>query len=860
MTPSPFAPDPNKLKASFGQFCSTVIRPTVDTDKAIWNARVRQNYLYYRGDQHLGYGNSGVPGFADYVAVGNSSQLGVLNRSNANLEEVYDYVLNVFQGDVDTFTAVLGSRAPNCQAQARDRGNELEVRLKSKADRVNAWLDSGWKINLLHGRLVRGLALYGTMFSYTRFRIDGRAYGLSHQQNYQTQLAPLGDVMYHCMYCGQVTPATQAQAMAAQTPGLPPDTVPCSKCGNPLGPSSLVQPDMIETLVPSGTTPYANGAVECNIYNPAHFTVDLSKSDLSEAPWGILELEVDKGSLVLAYPELREKVYQEQYNIDDIAKGSMGKWTRALLTSPSGYTVNPRKGQWLLSLVWLTPAAYEYIPGDKSGQVRDYMHETYPDGVRVPMVNGELLVGNNSKQYKDIDGQMKPYPNRMVNERMTSVIACCKPKHSETIYADPYFECMIQAADVINDSVNIVVESGERSNPLTIADPEIMDPEWVRWNRNNPGLFYFAKANSGGFDKSFFKLNVATVSGDLISFIDKYLSWTREITGIVPALFGGMSGGSDQTAYEADLKHNQAMMKLSPTWENIRQFWAQTKENGINQAAKYSDGKLYSNDQHGNVQSTEIPDIYDLCQGGWYMECEESMPMSIGQRRNWVMSILKLDPQLQANVFGVNEPENVMIIQESIGVADWTVPGYDQIQRLHDVISQLSQGQPIQQPPPPPPTDPMTGMVLGPPPPPPPPQPSIPFDGFLFDAAFAVKVLKGWLRSDRGAQMQGTPGYDNVMAYAHQAQSTVPPPPSPDKMLSISANLQDMQPGAQAAIMQHEGIQVPPGAPVMLPPPPPKPLAPPLAPPKVGAESHPSAGGPPHLMPPHEPQLQGALQ
>ncbi len=108
------------------------------------------------------------------------------------------------------------------------------------------------------------------------------------------------------------------------------------------------------------------------------------------------------------------------------------------------------------------------------------------------------------------------------------------------------------------------------------------------------------------------------------------------------------------------------------------------------------------------------------------MEAEESMPMSIGQRRNWVMSILKLSPEVQNNVFGISDPDNVILIQETVGMADWRVPNYDQIMRLHDVVTKLLQSSPLPGQPGPP--DPMTGQ----PEQPGPPQPSIPYNSFLF--------------------------------------------------------------------------------------------------------------------------------
>lgn len=847
-----------RLKASISGLCATTIRPTVEVDKTIWNARIRRNDLYYRGFQSPVYSNLGG-GLTDYQQVGQNVPLGVQASFNQD-QSLYDYVLNFLQGDVDTYIAVLGGRAPNCQAQARDLANDSHVRLKMKADRVNSFLNSHWHVGMLHPQLIRGLALYGTMFSYTRYRISARKYGLSQQTQYETSYVPQGQAEYHCPNCGAITPADQAQMLAGEVPDLPLGTVPCSQCGMPLGGEWLVQPDDMLTLVPSQSVPFANGSVECSILNPAHITAPVYVPDMEHVPWCIKETEEDKGSLLQAFPELREKAYSDSYYISPLDAASLGRYTRELITSPSGYQIPRIRSRWLFTELWMTSACYEYLPGDRNGEIRDWLHENFKDGLKVPMVNGEALVGDPNKRTKEFPTGT---PSRIVNERLTSVIAACKPKPGEMLYSDPYFECMIQMQDTVNDSLSMLIEQAERSNPFVIADPEILDPDMLRQYANIPGEFKFAKPGSvGSLDKGFFRVAAAELNPVLISFIDKYLDWCRNITGILPALFGGSSGGSNQTAYEADLKHNQAMMKLMPTWNNVRDFWAKTKENGIYQAAKYSDGKLYTSDQQGTVQSTDIDGIWELMEGGWFMECEESIPQTIGERRNWVMSTLKLPPEIQQKVFGVGDPVNAVEIQEIVGMADWRVPGYDQVIRLHDVIGKLRQQQPIPAPPPPPMLpDPMTGMVP-PPPPPGPPMPSIAFDSFLFDPPLALQVVRGWLVSDKAAseQMTNPDGYENVMAYGQSIKQMMGPDTQiPPPKFSISETLGNMTPPAQEAIMQAAGIQLAPGTLAAMPSPKPMPKIPgeegggpgkPSAPSPASAPEHsPSPISHPHLPP-----------
>ena len=750
----------------------------VDVDKIAWNARVRRNELYYRGLQYLTYMPSGT-GLADYQPISLSQPMNLTTNGINDNSALYDYVLNFFQGDVDTFIAVLGGRSPNVQAQARDLANMDQVGRKIKADRTAAWLYSHWNIEELHPQLIRGIALYGTMFGYARYVTDPSRYGTSAQQSFSVAQVALGDAYYQCPYCGTETPA----AMANSIGGMQGMGASCARCGHPLGPESLVQPESMATLVPNAVTHTPNGSVELTLCNPAMITAPTWCRDLDHAPWMIYETEEEKGALIRAYPELREKLYSETYGVDGDAAKAMGAYTRNLITSPAGYVTDRNKNRLLHTLLWMAPTSYEYLDGDRDGTLRDFLMDKFPDGFRVPMVNGELI------------------PNRMMDERMTSVMSVCKPKPSEMIYADPYFDCMIQMQDCVNDSVSMIIEQAERSNPFVIADPEILNPDMLREFANVPGEFKFAKPGSvGSLDKGFFRVPSAELDPMLINFIDKYVGWCREITGIVPAVFGAAQQGPEQTAREAEIRRNQALMKLSMPWNQVRNFWAQTYENGIYQAAKYSGGQMFSRSSQGNVENTEIDGIWDLARGGFYMRCEESMPETIAQRRDWVFNVLHMPPQVQAGL-GLKDPNNICKIQEAIGVSDWSTPGYQEIMRLQDIIAQLKSASPLPGMP-----DPMTGQ-------PGPPQPSIPFDSFLFDPQLALQTVKEYLLGDdaKTLGMENPAGLANVTAFAHSIQlPPAAPPPAPPKM-SISANLSDMTPEAQQAIMKDFSVPMPPG-------------------------------------------------
>ena len=237
------------------------------------------------------------------------------------------------------------------------------------------------------------------------------------------------------------------------------------------------------------------------------------------------------------------------------------------------------------------------------------------------------------------------------------------------------------------------------------------------------------------------------------------------------------------------------------------------------------------------------------------MECEESMPETIGQRRDWLTNALTMPPEVQSKILGIDDPNNVIHIQESAGMSDWNTPGYSTVIRLHDIIGRLSNAAPLPgQPGPPGPPDPITGAP-GPPAPPGPPQSSIPFDGKLFDPQLAIKVVQEWLRSDKGSslEMSNNDGYNNVRAYLDAIHDAMPPnaPPVKPAALTITANIQDLAPEAQNAIFQKEGFDIPPGVIIALPKPPPAPKMP-GAPGQGPGPENPLAAPPPNGIPPSD--------
>lgn len=805
------------LKSPLQTIVGQSIRPSVTTEKIWLNAQYRRSHYYWEGQQYLTLAMSQFSqGLIDYKPISASNPS--LVPASSIIGQFADYVLNIFRGDIRKFEAVIGTRAPNVQARTRDPNDENQTTIKRIADRVASYLSSHWHTDALHRELVHYLALYGNAFSYTRHVADGEKYGTTNLPLYTPVGIPQGEPTYHCLICGQDSPQSQVHASGQMggpqgTPQLPL----CPRCGNPLGPESLELPETIPGLQLTELMEYENGAVEVDLVNGSMVTFPFWEkcrgAGVGHCPWWLYEFEMDKGRLARIFPELKAKIYRDTYGLpsqgNDIT-GFSSTQTRRVLQSPLGsYNYTWSRAQYLYTRCWLPSPTLEYLPGDDSGQLRTELIKKYPTGILAHYVNGELM--------------------RVEGADLGHDWAVAKAEPSDTIYTQPYFHDYIQGQDTVNDMLNNLIESAERSTGAIIFDPQVLDPDRIREFAVQPGEYIPATSGSSGqLADSFYKVPAAEMNPLMWDMIDRYIEKLREISGIRPEIFGG---GNAPTARQAEMNKNQALMQLNTVWNEIRTFWAQTYENAVYHIAKYSrDGRLFQSRGPGQTADlTQIDGVWQLANGGWFYECEEAFPMSVGQRKDFYMNLIELGAQNPIIQQDLASPANRARMAESIGSPDWRVSGVREREMILRFIGKLAKEKPIILPPPPPlqpVPDPATGQPTTPPPPepPPPPQPSQEFTWDLFTsptmgADFIVEVIREWATDDAGQELQDTDpqgGWANVMAFLGEAvqKATPPPDPPPPIKTSVAYSIKsgDVPVDANEKVMEDRGL-LPPSSP-----------------------------------------------
>jgi hypothetical protein len=378
---------------------------------------------------------------------------------------------------------------------------------------------------------------------------------------------------------------------------------------------------------------------------------------------------------------------------------------------------------------------FEHITDESQ---RNALKHHFPNGLKITAVDGFIV-------------QLEP-------ERIDDSWAACKPTASEQLWQSGYMDDMIQCNDIVDDFLTLVVELVMRSVPLNIANPKHINKEAIKKKGRNVAEFIWTRGDTPAkLNEIVHTLQLAKVDPQIMSLVDAFVDIYRQITGITPPIFGG---GAYKTAREAELNRNQALAALSILWNSIRTFWARTYENGVRQLARYSsNNKIYFPKSHPDDENeVEIPDLSEILKGGWVLTCEESMPMTPGQIKDYIMSILELNnPELIAQL-GIFHPGNLNSVDQTLSIPGIKIKNRDAYQALMEIINRLTETPPIQNPV----RDPVTGVVLDMEM-----RPAIEPDTFRFDPMFAAEVVREWANSPEGLAVErdNEEGFFHVLLY-----------------------------------------------------------------------------------------------
>jgi len=386
---------------------------------------------------------------------------------------------------------------------------------------------------------------------------------------------------------------------------------------------------------------------------------------------------------------------------------------------------------------WIRPAKFNIL-SDKE-DVRK-LKKLFPDGVKVTYVNEEYACAEN----QSLDDSWTLTENPL----------------SDFLHFDPLGQSLVSVQDITNDLISLVLQTIEHGIGQTFADPGVLNFTAYEQTSTLPGGIFPATAKTGkAIGDGFHELRTATLSSEVMPFSQLVQSMGQTVSGALPSIFGGqLQGAGGDTASGYSQSRAQALQRLQNTWKLFTITW---KEMFGKIVPMYIKLVKASNDER-DVQRQEDGSFINVMIrkaelegkiGKVELESNENLPLTWTQKKDLMMTLLQAtNPEIMKIL---NAPENLSLIHETLGLADFFVPDEDDVIKQYDEIKLLLASEPIETGE----VDPMTGQPVQ--------LPSVEIDPTFDNHPVEFEICRKIIISEAGRQAkQDNPaGYLNLLLH-----------------------------------------------------------------------------------------------
>lgn len=426
------------------------------------------------------------------------------------------------------------------------------------------------------------------------------------------------------------------------------------------------------------------------------------------------------------------------------SKGSGGfadaydRWARLSPQYMGEYPLDtPTLNQW-----WIRPWAFESLSDARDVEE---LKKKYPDGVKVVYINDELACASN----ESLDDHWTLIKNPMSNY----------------VHFQPLGEGLIPMQEVTNEMISLTLQTIEHGIPSTFADPGVLNFAAYAQLEASPGQMIPTKplSSSKSVKDGFYEVKTATLSQEVMPFIEFIQQMGQMVTGALPSLWGGNQPNSSKTAAQYSQSRAQALQRLQNTWEMFCVWWKEIHGKTIPAFIEnlVEDEKYVDQDERGNffnvfIRKAELQGKL----GSIEVESADQLPTTWSQKKDTIMQLLaSANPLVQQ---AMTAPENLELVKSAIGIQDFVMPGAQQREAQFDEISALVASAPINNVVPTPvmtATGPMMSQQEVQ-------EPSIEINEYDDDNVHA-EICKEWLTSlaGRSCKVENQQGYLNVLLH-----------------------------------------------------------------------------------------------
>lgn len=732
ISPDSQAPTIDPKQAEIQQFGPTLkdllansIEPEISAEKILQYLRWKRADMYYRGLHHV------------YPEVSDSGQINLAGSGTPKFQQVdtesavYDYAFQVVKKYGEKFTAVVGARPfDNCEAVADNPKDEADKQAAREANTAISMLRAWWDCRAKNYKLAHSFFKSGTTFPYVRWVVDGRRFGYTYITKMDTKQVQLAPSYYRCPQCNSET----------DEGGAANNGFTCMECGGVLGGESFYQAELANVPVEGQPIKYPNGRVDLAFLNTTKITMAFYSEGKEDTPFAILDSDEPRGRIMGQYPALRDKLDSTSFNSSTIA--AQGSLTRAGAQSQTG-APKSQSNQGLVSVrrIWVTPDKLQEI---KDKAIREALLEKYPTGLKFVIVADTVA--------------------EITDEDFLNHIGVAQPIVGDYLMVDGICWAILGHQDIMNDMGELAIQHLERGLPTHIAMAGMLDIDAISKRRHRPQEIIETMPDSAStLDSAIKTLSTARFPDQLPNLMESVDADIQSSTGMLPQVWG-MTDSTRKTADQARSELNQALAQLGTTGEiGMSSCWRQCFDMGIKLLLKFGPDNL----SHGG----QAIDKKALAAGKYHLESGTGIPKTEQERKDSIKDLVMNanTPASQSIVasFKLDSPDAAGVIRDMFDAPEMPDPTDDHRVVVQEIIEQLVQGQPMQNP---------DGSM----------SPSVPFEDFVLDPQSTLIQVHDWLLepSSRALYKQNPFGYQNVMAFGMDAekrlQPPMPPPPGQD--------------------------------------------------------------------------------
>lgn len=662
----------------------------------------------------------------------------------------YDKPINVLRGYLESIIAALSIVIPPVKCFPDDADDPLDLTTAKAGDKIYDLVSHHNESALLWLHILYIYCTEGMIATYT-YPHECDEYGTYEKNEYEE--VEENHQITTCSSCGNVLQdQIQSDEMIDKElnefePGA--DDVKlmdalqggqdlCPYCMQMMDPELANEKFIVTRLVDTTTEPKTR--IKMDAFGGLYVKVPNYARKQADCPYLIYSYETNYASALHQYRHLHgnEKLKKQIENKSTGGYTQYDAWGRLNPQYHNEYPMNVVT----CNNIWLRPSQFNVL----SEPDADKLLKLFPFGVKCVFIN-------------DVYAEAKP-------EKLDDHWTLNYNPFSDYLTYNPLAMLLVSVQEITNDLISLVLQTIEHGIGMTFADPKVLNFKAFANQETTPGGVFPATAKSGkGLSDGFMELKTATLSGEVLPFLNNVQSLGQMSSGALPSLWGGQLEGSE-TASQYSMSNSNARQRLQNIWTMVRIFWKNSWGKAIPMYMKMvqHDEKDVRKDDNGNfinvfLRKSEMEGKI----GKIELEANENLPYSWSQIRDTFMKLVELNNPQTMSI--LTDPNNLEMFAEYLGMDDLTIPGWDDREKQFNEIKALLNSQPL------PTDDPMMPEVA-----------SVDIDVIYDNHQVHFTIVKKWITSEAGqqAKIDNNAGWKNVMLHGKmhlmQIQASMAPP------------------------------------------------------------------------------------